>query len=98
DLVEILERRRLTVPREGNVIEPAELRRSSFEFLHLENPAARAQIDDGTEFLEQTRRFHKLRLALAGAVDLAIDAVEVADLVRVEVHADGNSLAPPAED
>ncbi len=31
------------------------------------------------------------------AIDLAVDAIEVADLVRVEIHAQGDSARTPAE-
>ena len=38
-------------------------------------------------------RFDEARFALAAAIDLAVDAVEVADLVRVEIHADRDAAA-----
>ena len=40
----------------------------------------------------------KLSLALRGAIDLTIDAVKVANLVRVEIDANGNPLRAAAED
>ena len=41
--------------------------------------------------------FDEPRLALAAAVDLAVDAVEIADLVGIEIHADRNPARPAAE-
>jgi hypothetical protein len=62
------------------------------------------QLAAGHEFKRRFQLFQKLlRLdelgfALRGAIDLAIDAIEIADFVGVQIHADRNALAPPAED
>ena len=50
------------------------------------------------ELIEELLRSRRtwFRFALR-AIDLAVDAVEVADLVGVQIHADRNPLAPPAE-
>ena len=42
--------------------------------------------------------FDEAGFALAAAVDLAVDAVEVADFVGVEIHADRDAARTPAED
>ena len=39
----------------------------------------------------------ELRLGQAGTIDLTVDAVEVADLVRIQVNADRNAATPSRE-
>ena len=34
----------------------------------------------------------------ADAIDLAIDAIEIANLIRIQIHTHRNPLAPPADD
>ena len=50
------------------------------------------------ELVDEGGRFDEAGFALAAAVDLAVDAVEVADLVGVEVHADRDPARAAAED
>ena len=51
------------------------------------------EVERGAEFVEQRVRFDEPGFALAAAIDLAVDAVEVADLVGVEIHADRDAAA-----
>ena len=50
-----------------------------------------------SQFGQQLLRGHEPRLALRRAVDLAVDAIEVADLVRIQIDADRNAARPPAQ-
>ena len=50
------------------------------------------------QFLQHLRRIDKPRLTLRDAVHLAVDAVEIADLVRVQIDPDRDASRPPAQD
>ena len=60
-------------------------------------PLANDEVERGAEFIDEGGGFDEAGFALAAAVDLAIDAVEVADFVGVEIHADRDAATPPAE-
>ncbi len=50
------------------------------------------------EFVEQSAHVDELRFGRADAIDLTIDAIEVADLVGIEIHPDGDAAAPATDD
>ena len=50
------------------------------------------------EFAEQRFPFDEPGVALRGTVDLAVDAIEIANLVRVQIDSDGKSLRSATED
>ncbi len=43
---------------------------------------------------QQSFELNKRKLCRGRAIDLAVDAVKVADLVRVEIHANGETSTP----
>ena len=67
----------------------------SLNFGVLEQLAAGHQPQHVFELRQQLLGLDEPRLALRRPIDLAIDAVEVADLVRIQVHPDRDPLAPP---
>src|SRR5207248_11566143 len=89
--------RRLSVAGKRDVVQPTQRRRRTLELRMLKQPAAGRQSQCFLQLLQKLPRLNKLRLALRGAIDLAIDAVEVANFVRIEIHPDRNPLAPPAQ-
>ena len=68
------------------------------EFGRFEDLTGGDQVERGSEFVGKGGSFNESGLALAAAVDLAVDAVEVADFVGVEVHTDRNAAGTAAED
>ena len=98
DLVEVAIGRRLAVAGEGDVVQPAQLRRRVAKLLGARKsrrmPRARASLPARAARPSVSTN---VRLALRRAIDLAIDAIEVADLVGIEVHADRNPARAAAE-
>ena len=98
DLVEVFVRRRFAVAGEGDVVEAAEVGRDFAEFGRFVDLAGGDQVERRAEFVDEGGGFYEAGFALAAAVDLAVDAVEVADLVGVEIHADRDAAGAAAED
>ena len=88
----------LAVAGEGNVVETAEVGRHAFELLGFVNGPGSHEFQGGSQLVQEGVDFHELGLALPGAIDLAINAVEIADFIGVEIHADRNPAGAAAED
>ena len=67
------------------------------EFFGLVNPAAGDQLEHRIELGHQRRHFDESRFALLPAIDLAIDAIEIANLVGIEIHADRQPATAAAQ-
>src|SRR5690606_12607836 len=50
------------------------------------------------ELVEQALHVDKAGFALPCSIDLAIDAIKVADFVGIEIHSQGDTARAPAED
>ena len=97
DLVEIAIRGRLAVAGESDVVQPAQRLGRRAEFFGLVNPPAGDQAEHRVQLGQQRRHFDEPRFALLPAIDLAIDAIEIADLVGIEIHADRQPAAAAAQ-
>ena len=65
------------------------------ERLVLVDRSADHELQQRLQLAEQPVHLDELRLGLAAAIDLAVYAVEVTDLVGVEINPQRNPLAPP---
>ena len=98
DLLEIAVGRRLPVTAQRDVVQPPQ------RFGHLAEPrpgeqfAGQNQLDRAIELGCQAVDFNELALAQFGTVALAVDAVEIADRVEVQVDADRHAAGPAADD
>ena len=98
DLVEVAVGRRLAVAAEGNVVQPPQVLAACRRTPACSNNSPeRDQPQHLLELGQQLVHLDEPRFALPGAIDLAIDAIEVADLVGIQIHADRDSARPPAE-
>ena len=70
---------------------------TSRNFGRVVDRAGGDQFERRAQLVDEGVGFDEAGFALAAAVDLAVDAVEVADLVGVEIHADRDAAGPPAE-
>src|SRR5258708_992671 len=86
---------RLAVAGKGDVVEAAQGGRRGAEAVYLEQAARDDQSQHLVQFLSQAGQVHVAGAAGGGAIDLTVDAIEVADLVRVEIEADADTLAAP---
>ena len=98
DFVEIAIGGRLAVAGESDVVQSAQRRRACREiFRSRKSRPTGDQLQHRVQFGQQRRHFDEPRFALLRAIDLAIDAIEIADLVGIEIHADRHSAAAAAE-
>ena len=97
DFVEVAKGRRLAVAGKGDVVESPQVLRQFAELFGLINVAGKNQPQADIQFVEQPIGFDKRGFGRGGAIDLAINAIEVADLVGIQIHAERNPLRPPAE-
>ena len=67
------------------------------KFFGLVDIAGQNQSQADFQFIEQPIGFDECGLACGGAIDLAIDAIEVANLVGIQIHAERNPARAPAE-
>ena len=74
--------------RSGNVTEPRT----------FVNPPGSDQFGRILQLVGQSLEFDELALAHLGAIDLTVNAVEIADLVEVQVHADRDPARPTTHD
>ena len=59
---------------------------------------ATAENTSSAQLMEQLIGFDESNFGLPSAIDLAVDAIEVANLVRVQIDANGNAGAAAADD
>ena len=89
---------RLAVAAEGDVVEPAKRGGRVAKLRPPVDVARDDQLDHPIQFVGKRRRDRQAcRRPGRRAVDLAIDAAEVAELVGIEVHADRDSARAAAE-
>src|SRR5262249_54561821 len=82
---------------EGDIVKSTERERDVAKFGGVVDATRENQVERRAQFFEQGIGFDELGFALAAPVDLAVDAVEVADLVRVQIDANRNPSTAPTQ-
>src|SRR5438093_3707642 len=95
---EVRIRRWLAVAGEGDVAHRADGLRDRPELGPFEERAAFRLPEDGDQLLLEPVLIHAPHGGRCRPIDLAVDAVEVADLVGVEVDAYGDAAGPAGQD
>src|SRR5262249_45945023 len=89
---------RLPVAGEGDVIEASQGRRRLAELLLREKLSAQHAIEHVFQFVAEAAEVDDTDRSGCAAIDLTVDAIEIADLIRVEVQTDADALAAPRHD
>ena len=100
DFVEDRRNGRLAVAAEGDVVQAAIFRRRGARIAGLSNsppPTASSTISSNSSRSCGRSSLRRTVRAGHGAVNLAIDAIEVAVFVWIDVHADRDAARPPAD-
>ena len=93
-----LARGRLAVAAEGHVVQPPQFGRRAIQRRPIENLSADRQVQHLLQFAAQNIQVHIPGRPWPGSIDIAINAIEVALLVGVEIDPDRQPPAAPADD
>ena len=96
--VKLFERCGLAVTGEGNVVDAFQFWRRAVEWLVFPKLAAGTNADHLCQLIGKHLHIHLSIHRRNGAVDAAVDTVEVADLVRIQIHANRQALAATGDD
>ncbi len=88
-LVEIIHAGRFAVAAQGDIVYPLEVSRRGGEWALVPQPAGDGLLEGKVKLVVEDRQVHAVEVAMSAAVDLAINAGEIAAFVRVEIDADG---------
>jgi len=95
--IEIGKRCWFTIAAEGNVIESAERRGGIRKPGLLEKLSGTDEADGRSQFFVETVQLNESFVAGVMAIDLAIDTVEIANLVGIQIDADRYTLRATAD-
>jgi len=90
--------RRLAITRKSDVIEPSQWQRGRTESLIFEQFTGDDQCEQIVQFIAKAGNIHVVGRPRRRAIDLAVDAVEIADLVWIQIHTDADALASTRDD
>ena len=94
---EIRVRGGLAVAAQGDVVEPAQGLGRVWKPWPIEDLAGGDQVDHSVQLVAKPRQIDERFFARLGPPDLTIDAMKIANLVQVEIHADRDPAGPATE-
>jgi hypothetical protein len=97
NFIKVFVRCRLAVARECDIVEAPQGLRHIMELGRLVDRAGRYQLQRRAQLFQQSLYLDEAGFTLRTAIYLAVDAIEVANLVGIEIDAHRNATRPPAK-
>ena len=97
DLIEVSVCGRLAITRKSNVGQPAHGHWGGTEFVGREQASGCDELKGLLQFFQHARCVNETSLALRNTIHLAVNTIEIADFVGVQIDPDRYSFRPPTQ-